>query len=317
MTTTAYPGPLSIEGLKPPMAGPVPYIGGQPAIGIPENPDFAPSLMWCGFGVRDPRYLQRIGAGANVAGGYPNQDCGWFFAGAGLLTVDQVPSVAVANNIAASQTVTSGAALTLAGASTGVTVLAAPLTILPTGNVVPKGALVLDGNPTYTGGGSSGAFQFMNPTTSLSRNLILAGTTPNVVIHGMDIYGTPITQNLTAAGATTKAFKFITSVVGGGSGSGVTLGTGDVFGLPIYAAEWPGMLTYFAAPQASLITASPTFVAGVTTTASATTGDTRGTVAPSASDGTKKLTIYQPLSFAVIASSYANALAALVGVPQF
>jgi hypothetical protein len=316
MTTTAFPGPLSIEGLKPPMLGPVPYIGGQPALGVPENPDFAPSLLWCGFGVRDPRYLQRIGAGANVAGGYPNQDAGWFVgAGPGILAIDQVPSTAAASNIASGAT-TVGGAMTLQGASTGITVLANPLTILPTGNVVPKGALVLDGNPTYVGGGTSGAFAFMNPTNSLSRAVVVAGTGANVTINGADIYGAAMSQTLAAPGTSTKAFKFIYSVIGHAVAAAVTVGTADVFGLPIYAAEWTGMLAYFAAPPAALITAAPTFVAGVTTAASPTTGDVRGTIAPSASDGTKKLTVFQPIPFGVIASTYAAVLAQLVGVPQ-
>ena len=316
MTTTAYPGPLSIEGLKPPMTGPTPYIGGAAALGVPENPDFAPSLMWMGMGVRDPRYLQRIGGGANVAGGYPNQDCGWYMSGPGIIAVDQVPAAASATNIAGSQTITSGGALTLAGASTGITVLAAPLTILPTGNVIPAGALVIDGNPTYTGGGTSGAFQFMNPTTAMSRALVVA--VGNVTIHGNDIYGTPITQTLTAA-TTTKAFKFVRSIVGNASGSAVTVGTADVFGLPIYSPAWPGTLVYWGTPPATLITSPTGWVAGVTTTASATTGDTRGTYATqsSASDGTKRFTVFQPLPFGVIASTYAAALAQLVGIPQF
>lgn len=316
MTTTGFPGPMSIEGLKPPMLGPVPYIGGQAASGVPENPDFAPSFGWCGFGVRDPRYLQRIGQGANVAGGYPNQDCGWFFgAGPGIYAIDQIPSTAAAANIATGAT-TVGGSMTLQGASTGITVLSAPLTILPTGRVIPAGALVLDGNPTYVGGGTSGAFAFMNPANSLSRAVVVAGTGANVTINGADIYGVPITQTLAAPGTSTKAFKFIYSVIGHAIAAAVTVGTADVFGLPLYAAEWPGMLTYFAAPQASLITASPTFVAGVTSAASATTGDVRGTIAPSASDGAKKLTVFQPLNFGVIGSSYAAVLAALIGVPQ-
>jgi hypothetical protein len=76
------------------------------------------------------------------------------------------------------------------------------------------------------------------------------------------------------------------------------------------------MLVYFAAPPAALITTAPTFVAGVTTAASPTTGDVRGSVAPSASDGAKKLTVFQPIPFGVIASTYAAVLAQLVGVNQ-
>ncbi len=318
MGTTAFPGPLSIEGLKPPSQGPTPYIGGPAASGIPSNPDFSPSLLWCGFGVRDPRYMQRIGAGPLSAGGYAAQDCGWLWGGPGLITVDQAPAAAVANNIALSQSISATTPLVLT-AGAGITVLAAPLTILPTGNVIPKGAFVIDGNPTYTGGGPSGAFQFMSPSNSISRALVVAGTGANVSIHGMDIYGTPMTQTLASAATTTKAFKFVTSIVGNGSGTTVTVGTSDVIGLPLYAPQWAGLSLYWGTAPAVLVTAATGFLAGVTTTASAITGDTRGTWALQtvASDGTRKLTVYQPMNFGVIASTYAAVLAQLIGAPQF
>jgi hypothetical protein len=97
------------------------------------------------------------------------------------------------------------------------------------------------------------------------------------------------------------------------------VGTTNTYGLPLYAPQWPGLLVYDNTPPAPLLAATvPTFVAGVTTTASASTGDVRGTiVAPNAADGTIKFTVYQPVPFAMIASTYQTALNSLVGVPQF
>lgn len=311
MTTSQIDGPLSVGGQKPPMLGTPGYTGAQPAL-VDSNQDLAPSLFWMGIGIRDPRYLQRIGAGSLQAGGYKNQDCGWFFAGQGIDAIDAVPSPAVANNIAASQAITNGGVMTLAGASTGITVLAAPLTILPTGNVIPAGCLVLDGNPVWVGGGSSGGFAFLDPSTALTRALVVA--TGNVTIRGFDLYGVPITQTLTAA-TTTKAFKFVQSITGNAVGAGVTVGTADVFGLPIRSNEFARAQINWAN---ALLTANTGYVSAVTATATALTGDVRGTFAtPTASDGTRKLTIDQTIPFSVIASTYATAVTSLLGVNQF
>lgn len=319
MTTTAIPGPSSVTGAPPPYQGPVPGLPNAPQPAVTnDNPDFGPSLFWAGIGVRDIRYLARIGAGANV-GGYPNQDVAWKLSGAGIDAINAVPNPAVSNNIAASQATTVGGLMTLAGASTGVTVLTTPLTILPTGNVVPAGALVFDGNPTWLGSGQSGAFAFFNPANSISRCLILAGSGSNVTIRGNDVYGTPITQTL-GAGNTTKAFKFIRSITSNAIATGVTIGTNDTIGLPLYASSFAELKINYGntATAPTLITSGTGFVAGVTSTASASTGDTRGTYAlQTPSDGTLKLTVYQALDFGVIANSYAAVLAALIGVPQY
>lgn len=312
MTTTAFPGPLSVEGAKPPITGPTPYIGSPPAI-VNENPDFGPSLLWMGIGVRDPRYLQRIGAGANVAGGYPNQDCGWFFAGPGLLLTNQVPSTAAANNVAASQATTVGGTLALAAASTGVTVLAAPLTILSTGKVVPAGCLVLDGTPTYTGSGTSGAFAFFNPGNSLSRALVVAGAGSDVTVRGYDVYGVPMTERIAAASGK-KAFKFIQSITGNAVAAGTTVGTLDIFGLQIASAFAAHLRTVW---NGTVINTATGFVAAVATTATSTTGDVRGTyAAPDAADNVKRLVIYSALPFGTIANTVAGATTALLGVAQ-
>ena len=318
MTTTAIPGPSTSVGINPPITGPVPGVPNAPSPTIVnENPDAAPNLSWMGIGVRDPRYLAHVAAGANV-GGYPNQDCGWYFSGAGVIAIDEVPNPAVATNIAASQSTTVGGLLTLAGASSGITVLTSPLTILATGRVVPAGALVLDGTPNWVGSGQSGAFSFWNPANGISRCLAVAGTGVNVTIHGYDVYGVPMTQTITSASNTTKAIKFIGSIVSNAIATVVTVGTIDTIGLPLYAANFSAVkISYGDPPGGTLITAATGFLAGVTTAASATTGDVRGTYAlQTPSDGTLKLSIRQVLDFGCIASSYSAALAALIGVPQ-
>jgi hypothetical protein len=312
MTTTAFPGPLSVEGLRPPQTGPTPFIGGPAAIGN-ENPDFGPSLFWAGIGLRDPQYMQRIGAGANVAGGYPNQDVG-FYAGGPWLVIDAAPQAPVADNIVASALSVSGTPMTLAGASTGVTVLAAPLTILPTGNVVPAGCLVLDGNPAWIGAGQSGAFAFLDPAFSVGRAVVVA--TLHVTVHGFDIYGVPMSETINAASGK-KAFKFIQSVIPSTAATG-TVGTLSIFGFPLRVDRYAYTDIYWNNIR-STVTG---FVAAVTTDpATAVTGDVRGTYATqtTAADGTVRLQVWIRGSVAnlVQATSWAAYRKGLLGVTQF
>jgi hypothetical protein len=329
MTTDARPGPFSIEGLKPPMLGPVTPTGAQPAIGIPDNPDFGPSLSWMGFGIRDPRYLQRIGMGANVAGGYPNQDCGWLLSGPGVMVLDQVPSAILANNIATVQHVVSGTPMVLT-AGTGLTKLTSVFSVLPTGNVVPVNALAIDGNPAWQGAGQSGAFAFFDPTKGMSRVISVTGVGAGAggafKIVGYDVYGNLIHETLTlAAGVNTvntvKCYKWVAAVIPQFTDpQNVTVGLGDVFGLPLFSATWPGMFIYWGTPPATLISSPTGFTAGVTSTGTATSGDVRGSYAAqsSASDGTKRFSVWQKVPFAAAtASGYATAVNNLVGVAQF
>src|SRR5262249_3361338 len=87
-----------------------------------------------------------------------------------------------------------------------------------------------------------------------------------------------------------KAFKFIVSVTPLFTDAhNYSVDTTDIFGLPVRA-------DYFHQTQIwwneTVITANTGFVAAVTSAASATTGDVRGTYAvQDASDGTKRLAI--------------------------
>lgn len=116
-----------------------------------------------------------------------------------------------------------------------------------------------------------------------------------ITITGLDAYGqsmtdviqTGTTQSTTVNGE--KAFYQITGVaVAGAVGGTVAVGTSDVLGSPvritdagyIARAGWAGALAEDAG----------TFVAAVTTTATTTSGDVRGTYVPSsAPNGTRRL----------------------------
>ncbi len=118
----------------------------------------------------------------------------------------------------------------------------------------------------------------------------------NITVSGYDAYGQVMTQTLAAPNATTvnttKAFKSVVSVYSDAAiaTNGVSVGYGDTLGLPVrvtnkgYVARvgWDNTLAENAG----------TFTVADTATATALTGDVRGTYLPSsATDGSKRLVI--------------------------
>lgn len=171
------------------------------------------------------------------------------------------------------------------------------------------------------GAGKGGPVQAWNPSWSLGRAVTVTSngndTSGFYTIKGFDSYGYPLTQTLTgtstAATTTTKAFKYIQSVTPTGTIASTTLtvGTADVFGLPL-RTDWSTYLTvYFN--SVVIAPGTMTFVGADITTASATTGDVRGTVySGTASDGTKRYTVFwnpQPANM--------TSTVGLLGQPQF
>jgi len=121
-------------------------------------------------------------------------------------------------------------------------------------------------------------------------------TSQGVYVTGTDYWGQAQTEYFLLNGVTTvngkKAFKTITQVyVGAALAGNLSVGTLDVFGLP-YAVTDAGYLLRTGWAGAVADNAG-TFVAADPATASNTTGDVRGTFAPtgSASDGTRRLVI--------------------------
>lgn len=166
--------------------------------------------------------------------------------------------------------------------------------------------------------GSAGTVQMWDPTRLFSRNVRITSvgndTPVTFTVNGFDIYGYPMTENITGANASVasgkKSFKYISSITytGTPSGSNVSVGTGDVFGFPMRSDTLQDISIVWAG---SAITT--TYVAAVTTAASATTGDVRGTIAPgTASNGTNRLIITQSPILANISSA-----TGLFGVTQF
>ena len=121
-------------------------------------------------------------------------------------------------------------------------------------------------------------------------------TTQVVTITGTDYWGQAQSEAITLNGVTTvngkKAFKTVTQVYVSALTVGtVSVGTLDVFGLP-YAVTDAGYLLRTGWNNAVADNAG-TFVVADTATATTTTGDVRGTFAPtgSAADGARRLVI--------------------------
>lgn len=120
------------------------------------------------------------------------------------------------------------------------------------------------------------------------RNITETGVAATVAhtltVTGVDEYDEAVVETITGAvGATTvsgkKAFKSITSIAVSGATTGaITVGWGDVLGLPVFLQEEAMVLKEIEDDAAA---AAGTLLAGVVTEPSATTGDVRGTYDPS------------------------------------
>lgn len=285
MAGSAFKGPLVVYGTRPPLGS-----GGS------ENPALAPSLFWGGANMYD----QRAGYNQTKSGAIG-------FGGGESALINQVPSTLAVANIAASQSPGAGAITLVSTSGAGITVLAAATTVWASGNVIPAGALAIDGAPGLVSFGqptevSTYSYVSMyDPTKSLARNIrITSGGNDSGItftVSGYDLYGYPQTQTVTGANAgiaaTTKTFKFVTGVVASGSvASTMSVGTGDVFGLPLLSSFWGDQDIVW---NGSWITASTGYTAADTTSpATSATGDVRGSWAAQggASDGTKRLMVY-------------------------
>lgn len=118
------------------------------------------------------------------------------------------------------------------------------------------------------------------------RNVVAAWTgTAVLTITGTDRYGRTMVEASASGTSHTgkKAFKTVTSASFSANTTGVTIGTGDVLGLP-FVVPVNGVV----AARADNAIDAGTFVAGVTTDpATATTGDIFGTFNPAVTlDGT-------------------------------
>lgn len=153
-------------------------------------------------------------------------------------------------------------------------------------------AIVLSQACTAAGGlatGINGALAASGVATiPTPRNVVAAWTNTAVVtIEGFDEYGVKLTESSASGTSLTgkKAFARVTKVTTSADITGLTVGTGNVLGLPVFLPDLPSVLKEL---QDGTAPTAGTFVAGDQTAATATTGDVRGTWAPNATpNGTR------------------------------
>lgn len=163
--------------------------------------------------------------------------------------------------------------------------LGAPDTADPNGAVETQACTLADGLAT----GINGALAADDVATfDVPRNVVAAWTGAAILtVTGTDAYGNTIVES-SASGtslAGKKAFKTVTGISVSANVTALTVGTGDVLGLPIFLGDKGDVVKEIEdGDEAS----AGTIVDGATATATATTGDVRGTYAPNSScDGSK------------------------------
>ncbi len=160
--------------------------------------------------------------------------------------------------------------------------------------------------------GSAGTIQLWNPmaltarAVSITTSVATVGTTNVFTVSGFDIYGLPMTEAISVAATSVsgttvngkKAFKFITSVTPSvtDTTTSYSVGTTDIFGLPIRSDYFGDVLmVYPGTGSTNVVTSVTGYTAAVTSTATSTTGDVRGTytVQTASSTNTNRLIVRQ------------------------
>lgn len=241
---------MTITALDGPVVGGIPSA---PYTGMPANtnPEAGPSLFNHFVGLLDPRGVYTYIPGQNFGKKTYGHLSGF------LQAVDQVPTAKTANNIAAAQTATAGTALTLAAANTTGVTVSTSITNASTGATV-TGLLALDTAMAGVSFGSAGTMQIWDPAKAIARNVVITSngndSSGTYTVAGYDLYNFPMTEAITggnsAAASGKKAFKYIASVTPSGTvnSTGVTVGTGDVFGLPVRADRQTQVLIEYGNP---------------------------------------------------------------------
>ena len=126
-------------------------------------------------------------------------------------------------------------------------------------------------------------------TADVPRNVVAAWTgTAVLTVTGTDVFGNVLVESSASGTSFTgaKAFKTVTNISVSANVTSLTVGTGVVLGLPVFL---PGSTEVIREIMDNATATAGTLAAGVTSTATATTGDVRGTYNPnSAPNGSRQ-----------------------------
>lgn len=131
----------------------------------------------------------------------------------------------------------------------------------------------------------AGVMRLHNPRENLARNLVVTasastGGTAVIAITGYDVWGQFMTEQITASGTTQvggkKAWKYILAATPATTqAANFTLGIADTFGLPLRCDEGQTLQAWAGNTALASVTGVAT---AVTSPATNTTGDVRGTI---------------------------------------
>ena len=308
---------MSISAFK----GPIVSYGSQPNADTSEWE--GPDVHNAGSMLQDPRGYTKYAGG--------NWLCGWFQSGRGYLTVD-ASNIGTANATCIAASASSSATVVLASANNTTSQIVVNATgINVSSGAAFSGALAIacpDATATsmflafgQSGSNGTAGVNVWDPTRTAARNVTLtsAGTGNSGVvatITGRDIYGVPVVEQITATTATTavvgtKAFKYITSITLDNATAGaISFGLGTLCGLPI-RCDHASYITAF-----HLNTSLTAVTAAVTSSATATTGDVRGTIITTP-NGTSRVTVFQAVPASAMVALSTGTITGIVGVAQY
>jgi hypothetical protein len=133
---------------------------------------------------------------------------------------------------------------------------------------------------------------------AISITQVSSGNVVTFTVSGVDYYGQAMTQTVTSipgdVAYTLKAFYQVTNIaVSGATGTAVTVGTSDVLGIPVRVIDAGYLVSIgWANALARDTGGNQAFVPAATATATASTGDVRGTYQPSTStNGSARLVV--------------------------
>ena len=175
---------------------------------------------------------------------------------------------------------------------------------LQAANIAASQTPSASGNLTLTAGTSAQSVVRSDGTTAIqldcaravSVTQVAAGTTRNFTVSGYDYYGQAMTEVIASTAGSTvsgnKAFYQISSIaVSGATTTAVTVGTTDKLGIPLRVFN-AGYLVRVGWNNVLANDAGTFTAADMTTPATSTTGDVRGTYLPSsATNGIKRLVV--------------------------
>ncbi len=158
-------------------------------------------------------------------------------------------------------------------------------------SVNPASNATLTLRATVTGMTNTGGVVTLDTPRNVTLTSAADDSAKSITVTGTDEYGETLVESITGSNASVasgkKAFKTITSIVCVGDLGTITVGFGDVIGLPFRISNKNQILVMFdgAADAATIVVADDN-------TATATTGDVRGTIDIAGTlNGTKILSV--------------------------